>query len=45
MQALGIVQRDVIKVIPRRVEYRLTPMGNDLVRIFRPLARWREKYS
>jgi DNA-binding HxlR family transcriptional regulator len=45
MQRLGLVRRDVIRVVPRRVEYRLTPMGRDLVKIFRPFARWREKYS
>jgi DNA-binding HxlR family transcriptional regulator len=45
MQNLGLVQRAVIRVVPRRVEYRLTPMGHDLVRIFRPITEWREKYS
>ena len=45
MQRLGLVQRDVIRVLPRRVEYRLTPMGHDLVKIFRPMTRWRAKYS
>jgi len=45
MQALGLVRRDVIRVVPRRVEYQLTPMGRDLVKIFRPFAQWRRKYS
>jgi DNA-binding HxlR family transcriptional regulator len=45
MQALGLVEREVIRVVPRRVEYRLTPMGRDLVKIFRPITRWRAKYS
>jgi len=45
MQRLGLVRRDVIRVLPRRVEYRLTPMGRDLVKIFRPMTRWRAKYS
>jgi len=45
MQRLGLVQRDVIRVVPRRVEYRLTPMGRDLVKIFTPITRWRAKYS
>jgi DNA-binding HxlR family transcriptional regulator len=45
MQTLGLVQRAVIRVVPRRVEYRLTPMGRDLVRIFRPITEWREKYA
>jgi DNA-binding HxlR family transcriptional regulator len=45
MERLGLLQRDVIHVLPRRVEYRLTPMGRDLVKIFRPMVRWRAKYS
>jgi DNA-binding HxlR family transcriptional regulator len=45
MQALGLVQREVIRVIPRRVEYGLTPMGRDLAKIFHPMMAWREKYS
>lgn len=45
MQQLGLVRRDVIRVIPRRVEYVLTPMGRDLVKIFQPMMEWREKYS
>jgi DNA-binding HxlR family transcriptional regulator len=45
MERLGLVRRDVIRVLPRRVEYVLTPMGRDLVKIFRPLHAWRAKYS
>jgi DNA-binding HxlR family transcriptional regulator len=45
MERLGLVRRDVIRVLPRRVEYQLTPMGRDLVRIFRPMTQWRAKYS
>ncbi|MGA9838848.1 MAG: helix-turn-helix domain-containing protein [Thermoplasmata archaeon] len=45
MEKLGLVERAVIRVVPRRVEYRLTPMGHDLVKIFRPITQWREKYS
>ena len=45
MQGLGLVERVVIRVVPRRVEYRLTPMGLDLVKIFRPITQWRRKYS
>ncbi|MGD0588930.1 MAG: helix-turn-helix domain-containing protein [Thermoplasmata archaeon] len=45
MQDLGLVEREVIRVVPRRVEYRLTAMGRDLVKIFRPMVDWRAKYS
>jgi|HubBroStandDraft_1064217.scaffolds.fasta_scaffold03285_10 DNA-binding HxlR family transcriptional regulator len=45
MEGLGLIRREVIRVIPRRVEYGLTPMGRDLVKIFAPMMEWREKYS
>ncbi len=45
MQALGLIQRDVLRVIPRRVEYSLTHMGRDLVKIFHPMMEWRTKYT
>jgi DNA-binding HxlR family transcriptional regulator len=45
MQSLGLLSREVIRVIPRRVEYDLTPMGRDLVKMFQPMLEWREKYS
>ncbi|MCI4346499.1 MAG: helix-turn-helix transcriptional regulator [Thermoplasmata archaeon] len=45
LERLGLVRREVIRVLPRRVEYALTPMGRDLVKIFAPMIRWREKYS
>jgi DNA-binding HxlR family transcriptional regulator len=45
LERLGLVRREVIRVLPRRVEYALTPMGRDLVKLFRPMVRWREKYS
>ena len=45
LQKLGLIEREVIRVVPRRVEYRLSPMGRDLVKIFRPVTEWRTKYS
>lgn len=45
MQKLGLLRREVIHVVPRRVEYSLTPMGHDLVKIFPPMMKWRAKYS
>jgi DNA-binding HxlR family transcriptional regulator len=45
MEQLGLIRREVIRVVPRRVEYGLTPMGRDLVKIFHPMMEWREKYS
>ena len=45
LQKLGLVKREVLRVVPRKVEYTLTPMGRDLVKIFRPMMQWRERYS
>jgi DNA-binding HxlR family transcriptional regulator len=45
LQKLGLVHREVLRVIPRRVEYGLTPMGRDLVKIFGTMMTWRRKYT
>jgi DNA-binding HxlR family transcriptional regulator len=45
LEALGIVERTVIRSLPRRVEYEITPMGRDLLKMFRAMLDWRSKYS
>ncbi|EQD77332.1 Helix-turn-helix, HxlR type domain protein [mine drainage metagenome] len=45
LENLGIIQRRALAVAPRRIEYRLTPMGRDLLKIFRTMMEWRRKYS
>ncbi len=45
LQRLGVVARKVHHVVPRKVEYDLTPMGRDLIQIFHTLRRWRVKYA
>lgn len=45
LEHLGIVKRTVIRALPRRVEYGITPMGRDLLKIFRTMNDWRSKYS
>jgi DNA-binding HxlR family transcriptional regulator len=45
LEALGIIERTVIRAIPRRVEYGITPMGRDLLKIFRTMMEWKAKYS
>lgn len=45
LQQLGVVERRVHRVVPRKVEYALTPMGRDLVVIFHTLHQWKAKYS
>jgi DNA-binding HxlR family transcriptional regulator len=45
LERLGIVQRTVIRSLPRRVEYGITPMGRDLLKMFRAMLEWRSKYG
>ncbi|MFZ1023441.1 MAG: helix-turn-helix domain-containing protein [Thermoplasmata archaeon] len=45
LEGLGIIERTVIRTIPRRVEYGITPMGRDLLKIFRTMMEWKAKYS
>lgn len=45
LENLGIIQRRALAAPPRRIEYRLTPMGRDLLKIFRTMMEWRRKYS
>jgi DNA-binding HxlR family transcriptional regulator len=45
LEGLGIVERTVIRSLPRRVEYGLTPMGRDLLKMFRAMLEWRSKYT
>ncbi|MGI0131007.1 MAG: winged helix-turn-helix transcriptional regulator [Thermoplasmata archaeon] len=45
LEALGIVDRNVIRALPRRVEYGITPMGKDLLKIFRTMMEWKQKYG
>jgi len=45
LERLGIVKRTVIRSLPRRVEYGITPMGRDLLKMFRAMLEWRSKYS
>jgi len=45
MEKLGLIRREVVRVVPRRVEYGLTPMGRDLVKIFHRMWEGRGKYS
>lgn len=40
LEADGFVHREAMDVIPPHVEYRLTPLGDDLVAHLMPLVRW-----
>ncbi|MFQ6393388.1 winged helix-turn-helix transcriptional regulator [Nocardia sp. KC 131] len=43
LEASGIVHREVFPEIPPRVEYSLTPLGEELNLALRPLEVWGEK--
>jgi DNA-binding HxlR family transcriptional regulator len=39
-EADGLVSREALPVIPPHVEYSLTPLGDELVTLLRPLLLW-----
>ena len=40
----GVVGREVYPVVPPRVEYSLTPLGETLIRILAELCAWAEEH-
>ena len=44
LERSGIVARKVFPVIPPRVEYTLTPLGNSLVKTLESLTKWAEAH-
>ncbi len=44
MQNNGIVTRKDYREVPPRVEYSLTPFGESLVEVLRPLCEWGTKH-
>ena len=40
----GLVRREVYPVVPPRVEYSLTPLGETLIRILAELCAWAEEH-
>lgn len=45
LEADGVVQREVYRVVPPQVEYQLTPVGQDLLPILDILAQWGGSYA
>lgn len=41
----GVVSREALKQIPRKVNYRLTEKGVGLVEVFKTISAWHQQYS
>ncbi len=41
----GIVERAVYAVVPPKVEYKLTPLGTELLEICQIMAQWAENHT
>jgi DNA-binding HxlR family transcriptional regulator len=44
LEASGVVHREIYPEIPPRVEYSLTPLGEELAVALRPLENWGDKH-
>ena len=44
LESQGIITKVVYPEVPPRIEYRLTPKGEDLLPILEQMAAWGEKY-
>ncbi len=45
LEQLGIIHKQTFNESPPRVDYSLTPKGQDLVPILRKMAEWGDKYG
>lgn len=45
LESYGVVHREVYPVVPPKVEYSLTEMGEDFLPILDSLNEWAEKYT
>ncbi|MFD8243845.1 winged helix-turn-helix transcriptional regulator [Nocardia sp. NPDC059691] len=45
LEASGVVHREVYPEVPPRVEYSLTPLGEELAAALRPLEEWGERHK
>ncbi|WP_327142771.1 winged helix-turn-helix transcriptional regulator [Nocardia sp. NBC_01327] len=43
LESSGVVHREIYPEIPPRVEYSLTPLGEDLNQALRPLEHWGDR--
>jgi DNA-binding HxlR family transcriptional regulator len=44
LEVNGIIQRQVFEVVPPRVEYQITPLGETLIQPIHMLGRWAEEH-
>lgn len=45
LESYGVIHRKVYPVVPPKVEYSLTEMGNDFLPILDSINKWAEKYT
>ena len=45
LETQGIITKQDYAEVPPRIEYALTPKGEDLVPLLQQMARWGEKYT
>lgn len=45
LETVGLVERERFKEIPPRVEYSLTSSGTELIKCFKSLSGWAEKFG
>lgn len=45
LETYGVIHREVYPVVPPKVEYSLTDMGNDFLPILNSINLWAEKYT
>ncbi|MFF0488960.1 winged helix-turn-helix transcriptional regulator [Nocardia sp. NPDC003482] len=44
LESAGVVHREIYPEIPPRVEYSLTPLGEDLAQALKPLEDWGDRH-
>ena len=45
LEKAGLVKREKFDEIPPRVEYSLTSSGLEIIKCFKPLSKWAEKFG
>lgn len=45
LEKTGLVKREKFNEMPPRVEYFLTDSGKEIIKTFKPLSKWAEKFG